>query len=219
MAILKASDRHIRDDVFEYARASGAKTILDVGGAAAPWSIATHIADIQPGQSFTGDICRPDVWEKVANFSTSWDLIVCTHTLEDIRDPGFVLDQINRLSKAAFIAVPHKHTELGWIDSPAYVGYCHHRWIFAFQYDRLRIAAKWPVTSRFAQGQDPGPQYLGWHDQGRVQVPGKNATEELGVLWQGQLDWEYIRGDFPGQATAGCDGILDMYRDELAAGL
>lgn len=220
MTILAASDLMIRNKVFEYAKTlpEGA-LILDVGGAAGPWSIATHVVDIQDGQAFVGDICRAEVWKDIEKFSDSWDLIICTHTLEDIRDAGFVIENINHLCKAGFIAVPHKHSELGELDGLAHVGYCHHRWVFTFQENKLRIAAKWPVTSRLCRGQLPGPDFLGWHRQDRVQIPGKETTEELAILWEGQLDWEYIRGDFAGQATAGCNGILAMYRDEFASGI
>lgn len=220
MTILKESDLNIRDSVFDYAKfLTPDAIILDVGGASGPWSIATHIADIQEGQSFVGDICRMDVWDKIRKFSANWDLVLCTHTLEDIRDPGFVIDQINSICKTGFIAIPHKHSELGRIDSDYYVGYCHHRWVFTFQENKLRIAAKWPVTSRLAARSDVGPDFLGWLDRSRSQYPGKPTTEELAVLWEGQLDWEYIRGDWAGRPEDGCDGMLRMYRDEFAGGI
>ncbi len=220
MTILAANNTWLRAEAQAYLDAHKGGLILDVGGAAGPWGGATHILDIQPGQAFVGDIGRLDIWETVRAFSRHWDLVVCTHTLEDLRDPGFVLDQINTLTThgAGFIAVPHKHTELSNLDSQAYVGYCHHRWVFAFQNETLRLAPKWPVTSRFGLYQSPGPDHLPWLDTKRAHTPG-GPQEELGVLWEGTLPWEFIRGDFAGQAAAGCEGMLDMYRDELGAGL
>lgn len=217
MTIILSSDGEIKDRAIEYLaekkKSQPAYRVLDVGGYEMAWAGAYVDAylDIQGG-TYQGDICYQATWDQFSD--KEWDFVVCTHTLEDLRNPVIVLDNILRVAKAGFIAVPHKHSELSNIaEQRWWVGYCHHRWVFTFANDVLRFAAKWPVTSAFCRGAQPGPSFLPWLQ------PERGQQGELAFLWEDDFQYELIRGDFAGKSTEGCDGILRMYRDEFAEGL
>jgi len=190
-------------------------SVLDVGGVAMPWAseFDPDYLDIQPNATFAGDACLRQTWDQLNG--RIYDFSICTNTLEDLRDPAFVIGQLQAYSKMGFISTPHKHTELGKFDSSHYdhVGYCHHRWIFNLRNDVLRMVAKFPAAAQLGPGETPGPQFLTWHDPSLVK------KGELGFIWQTDFSYEYIRGDFAGLAHEGCNGILRMYQDELAEGL
>jgi 2-polyprenyl-3-methyl-5-hydroxy-6-metoxy-1,4-benzoquinol methylase len=76
---------------------------------------------------FVGNICEPQIWNQVAESIEKFDFSICTHVFEDVRDPLFVAKGLMTISKAGFISMPNKHTEFWNIESPAYLGYCHHR--------------------------------------------------------------------------------------------
>jgi hypothetical protein len=90
---------------------------------------------------YKGDINQDKVWAEIPD--KHFDFIICTHTLEDIRDPLFVVKQLERVSKAGFISVPTRHTELSPIQSKFYNGYSHHRWIFTFNKNTFVGIFKW----------------------------------------------------------------------------
>ena len=116
---IKATDRRFR--------------VVDLGGAAAPWpaEVADAFVDLHPSEhlpTITGDLHSPELWREIK--SRNFDFCICSHTLEDLRDPIFVLSQIKDAFRHGYIAVPNKHVEFGHIESAHYVGYGHHRWIF-----------------------------------------------------------------------------------------
>lgn len=214
MPIIYASDLISRPEAQRYLakkKAQGTYRVLDVGGVASQcWDEwADAVADIQEGADIVGDICYESTWKKI-EAAGPWDFIVCTHTLEDIRNPELSLYWMQRVASAGFIAVPNKHTELcPRIESEDWAGYSHHRWIFSVRDGVVRITAKWPATGAF-RNTPPA-----WWDGSKVS-PG---TYELGFLWEESFPYEFIRDDFAGQASAGWRGIIQMYRDELKDGL
>ena len=86
------------------------------------------------------DFCDKDAWSEIND--KEYDYAICTHTLEDIRDPKFVISQIIRVAKKGYIAVPHKFRELSYSTHPNHLGYPHHRWIFAFENNKMLILPK-----------------------------------------------------------------------------
>jgi hypothetical protein len=104
--------------------------VVDIGGAANPWSaeVADAYVDLHPvndAPTIIGDIHDPLVWEKVR--AARFNFCICSHILEDIRDPLFVLRQLSHTFEHGYIAAPNKHVEFGHIESRDYVGYAHHR--------------------------------------------------------------------------------------------
>lgn len=86
------------------------------------------------------DFCEKDAWEDIKD--KEYDYAICTHTLEDVRDPKFVISQIIRVAKSGFITVPHKSREISFSTHPNLSGYLHHRWIFSFRKGKLIFMMK-----------------------------------------------------------------------------
>jgi hypothetical protein len=224
MGIVTKSDERIRDEVLSYL-ASKRRTVpnfkvLDVGGAAKPWcdEFVDAYVDIVPVKTdkrvFLGDINSSEIWKAISR--ERWDFSICTHVLEDIRRPDFVLSKLMEVSKAGFIAVPNKHTEFVHVESLFWVGYCHHRWIFSVsEDDKLLIIAKFPIVNYFSR-----TNFI-WHWLSSVPflhkvqrrlslrpalpaLPWLNRSKakhnlELGFIWEGSFPYEFVNDDFAGQ--------------------
>jgi hypothetical protein len=55
---------------------------------------------------------------------------VCSHLLEDVRDPIWVCSELSRVAKAGYIEVPSRVEEQSrGVEHPRYAGYLHHRWL------------------------------------------------------------------------------------------
>lgn len=241
MPIVNCSDTWLRDEVMailnEQKEAYSSYSVLDVGGASNPWADQWTDAyvDINPllteKHVYKGDICLPEVWEQVRE--KTWDFTICTHTLEDIRNPEFVLSQLLEVSKSGFIAVPNKHQELSCVQSRFWLGYGHHRWVFTIRdKQKLYILAKLPVVNyflpsnrlahvvgripRFSRlknrlfGPVAGPN-LDWVDSTKTKPP-----NELGFLWVDDFEFEFIHGDYSGHGIAKC---ASLYREQLREGI
>ncbi|MDX8151989.1 class I SAM-dependent methyltransferase [Patulibacter brassicae] len=140
--------------------------VLDVGGWAAPFNRADWVIDAMPfatrgamGFSYGGererfaadtwvvrDVCAREPWP----FDDGqFDLAMCVTTLEDLRDPIWVLQEMSRVAKAGYLEVPTMLGELVW-ELPgegAYLGNRHHHWlcrITAAGVDPARTLARVP---------------------------------------------------------------------------
>ena len=123
--------------------------VLDVGGWHAPLNRANVILDIMPYRTRNRrgaigsenwpdeyfnemsyhqlDICGPNPWPFR---NKQFDFVLCSHTLEDVRDPIFVCREINRVGKSGYIEVPSRLVEsMRGIERPFFCGYYHHRWL------------------------------------------------------------------------------------------
>jgi hypothetical protein len=120
-------------------------TVVDVGGAISGWSSSVIDALVDFNEyvdnnslnikHFKCDITHPDSWHDILKYvekNGKFDFCICTHTLEDIMNPVFVCEQIAKISKAGYIAVPSKYCELSRFENGynSYRGYIHHRYIF-----------------------------------------------------------------------------------------
>lgn len=116
--------------------------LLDVGGWAKPLARADWVIDLAPyetrglyGQAdgperFTKDTwLQQDVCEPWAFGDQQFDFAVCSHTLEDVRDPVFVCKELQRVAKAGYIEVPSRIEEhMAGLSGP-WAGWPHHHWI------------------------------------------------------------------------------------------
>lgn len=125
--------------------------VLDVGGWAAPLNRADWMIDLMPYETrgalmpagfgpgperFTkatwvvADICSHEPWPFEDDF---FDFVVCTFTLEDVRDPIRACEEMSRVGRAGYIEVPSLLDELTWQNPEAsggpWVGHMHHRWL------------------------------------------------------------------------------------------
>lgn len=132
------------DNVYSHIRHG---PILDVGGGLRPFPFADTVFDLQGGD-VSGDMCEP--WPFNDN---SFGFIVCSQTLEDIRDPIGACKEMQRVGKAGYIEVPSWKLELSTgHDEMTFVGhslgrgigYPHHRWIVLQEEDGLVFVQKFP---------------------------------------------------------------------------
>ena len=135
--------------------------VIDVGGgqAACPradWIIDAIPFDKQGGLLRADDARGParfsrDTWvqfdlcsrEKWPFDDNQFDFAVCSHVLEDVRDPIWVCSEISRIAKAGYIEVPSRVVEQSkGIEHPRYAGYYHHRWLVSVHDGQLEFRHK-----------------------------------------------------------------------------
>jgi len=139
--------------------------VLDVGGWACPFNRATHVIDEGPYETrghyrmfgmpasqggdlecFTADtwvrrdICEKAPWPWPDGF---FDFVICAQTLEDVRDPLWVCQEMMRVGRRGYIEVPSRMAEScrGW-EHPRTVGLCHHRWLITIGDGHIEFAHK-----------------------------------------------------------------------------
>lgn len=140
--------------------------VLDIGAAESVFPRANAVIDILPyemrqagplcsmpeqfgpGDWYIGDICDAEIWEQFPD--QSFDFVICSHVLEDIRDPVYVCRQMMRVGKAGYIETPSRFRECAKT-SPfaATAGWEHHRWILDVEGDSLVCTAKNPLIHHF----------------------------------------------------------------------
>lgn len=210
-------------------------TIVDIGGGANPWfPNADYVVDIVPvknRETICGDLNDTTTWEKVRHLQP--DFLICTHVLEDIRDPFFVIDEMCRSSKAGYVSTPTKHQEFSRQESIFYVGHCHHRWIYTLHNNTLKTVAKMPIVNYWASAFFlfrklcavpyfqrkldilglfwPAMPDLPWLDKRKGLEP-----RELGFIWEGDFEYSCINNDYAG---ASYKDLATLYFKELRDGL
>ena len=104
--------------------------VLDVGGWGSPFERADWVIDLMPYETrgrygatdpaaerfgaetwVRRDICDREPWPFA---DRQFDFAVCSHTLEDVRDPVFVCAELNRVARAGYIEVPSRLQEQSW---------------------------------------------------------------------------------------------------------
>lgn len=228
-------------------RKQGDFRVIDVGGRYNPWAdeYTDVYVDLFPTDSsgkkiFVGNICRPEVWAEVRQSGRLFDFSICTHVLEDIRDPFFVAQQLASISKAGYVSVPTKHSEMANVESNFYLGYCHHRWLYTVRQvagvQKMLALAKMPVVGYFNNRFRPILKLIHlfgrWTIMAKVErrlgiFPGGGSIDwieknlvghhtELGVWWDQDLPLEAILDDYSGET---CLELADLYRHQMREGI
>lgn len=135
------------------------RLVLDVGGWAAPFGRADWVIDLLPYETrglythpldpaeqrfgadtwVQRDICGAQPWPFEDD---QFDFAVCSHTLEDVRDPLRVCEELCRVAKAGYIEVPAPVEELTFGLHGPWVGWSHHHWITELEGEGLRFTMK-----------------------------------------------------------------------------
>lgn len=126
--------------------------VLDVGGWACPFNRANYVIDAEPYETrgyyasiggmpsqggdreyFTSETwIQRDLCERTPfPFDDGEiDFVICSHVLEDVRDPLWVCSEMMRVAKRGYIEVPSRVAEScrGW-ESQRIAGLSHHRWL------------------------------------------------------------------------------------------
>ena len=123
--------------------------VLDVGGWADPFERADWVLDLMPYETrglyahpsadpgagperfstetwVCRDICDREPWPFADD---QFEFAICSHTLEDVRDPVWVCSELVRVARAGYIEVPSREEEQSRGVHGPWVGWSHHRWI------------------------------------------------------------------------------------------
>ena len=168
------------------------QVVLDVGGWAAPLWRADWVVDLLPYETrglygaadpdrerFTAetwrqaDVCGPEPWPFEDG---QFDVAICSHTLEDVRDPVFVGAELQRVARSGYVELPAAIEELTFGVQGPWVGWSHHRWIGEQDDDGLVLTHKPHLLSA------PGRHLpTGTHER----VPADERT--IAFWWDGDL--------------------------------
>lgn len=146
--------------------------VLDVGGWADPFERADWVLDLMPydtrglyvhpgedpeqrgHERFSSetwvcrDICDREPWPFADD---QFDFAICSHTLEDIRDPVWVCGELVRVAKAGYIEVPSREEEQSRGLHGPWVGWTHHRWLCDVDEGGIEFVAK-PHLIHYKEG-------------------------------------------------------------------
>lgn len=121
--------------------------VLDVGAWAAPFNRADWVLDLMPfatrgamgsygpaWERFSArtwvqrDICAKEPWPFRDG---QFDFAICVTTLEDVRDPIWVCQELARVARAGYVEVPTIEAELIFNveGNGPWLGHEHHRWL------------------------------------------------------------------------------------------
>lgn len=177
------------------ARLGDADRVLDVGGWAKPFPRADAVLDLLPhatrglyqygeaeraaerfgpGDWAERDICAAEPWPYAED---AFAFAICSHTLEDVRDPVRVCAELSRVARAGYVEVPSRLEEQAWGVQGPWVGWGHHRWLCDRVGDGLEVVVK--------------PHIL--HGRPELQVPhaawaaSPPAERVHAILWTGEI--------------------------------
>jgi len=173
-------------------RLSDDDLVLDVGGWASPLPRADWVIDLMPYETrglygdppdpkaerfgpetwIRRDICDRAPWP----FEDGrFDFVICSHTLEDVRDPVWVCAEIQRVGRAGYVEVPSRLEEQAYGIQGPWVGWGHHHWLidvgggeieFVFKHHVLHGRETDHFPAGFADSLSPEQkvQALWWED-------------------------------------------------------
>jgi hypothetical protein len=169
--------------------------VLDVGGWAHPFERADWIIDLQPYETrglyaydraaarerFTADtwiqrdICDREPWLWPDDH---FDFAICSHTLEDVRDPVWVCAELSRVARAGYVEVPSRLEEQAWGVHGPWVGWSHHRWLCDVVDGRLEVVFKAHVVHARESDHFPAGFHAGLTPGERVRC----------LWWEGRIE-------------------------------
>jgi hypothetical protein len=135
--------------------------VLDIGGWARPFNRANYVIDQEPyetrgyyglpAQGGDREVFSRDTWiqadicsrQPYPFGSREIDFVICSHTLEDVRDPLWVCSEMVRIAKAGYVEVPSRIAESSRGVEPGQVGWSHHRWLIDIDGSRMSFLMKY----------------------------------------------------------------------------
>jgi Methionine biosynthesis protein MetW len=181
--------------------------VLDIGGWACPFNRANYVMDAEPYETrgFYRTIGRPafqggdheyfsrDTWvrrdlcdrEPYPFPDKSVDFVVCSHTLEDIRDPLWVCSEMVRIGKRGYIEFPSRLAESsrGW-ESDRIAGLSHHRWLIEVDEEDkdVRFTMKYHMIHSHWRYSFPPSFLRSLHE----------AQRSSWLFWEGGFTWSEV---------------------------
>jgi SAM-dependent methyltransferase len=170
--VLASSRQRILSELSDDAR------VIDIGGWGQPFPRADWVVDLMPYETrglygYEQDPARerfgPETWlkrdicapEAFPFDDLAFDFAICSHTLEDVRDPIKVCGEMVRIAKRGYVEVPSRLVEQAWGVEGPWVGWGHHRWLIDVVEGRLRFVMKHQIVHharkyRFPPGFEEG---------------------------------------------------------------
>src|SRR5581483_763250 len=141
-------------------------------------------------------ICDREPWPFA---DRQFDFVICSHTLEDVRDPVWAASELQRVAAAGYIEAPALREELTYGIQGPWVGWGHHHWLVLTDGRRLEFLFKHHVINR------PGSHLP------RGAVDSLGAAERVQTFW-----WE---GSFPvAERFMLTAAELDGFLEQMAGG-
>jgi hypothetical protein len=107
-----------------------------------------------------------------------FDFAVCSHTLEDVRDPIWVCSELSRVARAGYVEVPSRLMEQAFGIQGPWAGYGHHHWLIEPLADgTLEFVFKSHVIDGRPDFQLPADAYWSAPEEARVHA----------VFWEGEI--------------------------------
>ena len=204
-------------------RLSDSDLVLDVGGWGRPFARADWVLDLMPystrgtygeadsdRERFTADtwierdICDREPWPFADD---RFDFAICSHTLEDVRDPVWACSELNRVARAGYIEVPSRLEEQAWGVAGSWVGWSHHHWLVDVGDAGVTFVFKPHVIHARPAYYLPEPCGAVLTDDERVET----------LFWEGSFDYcerlFFDHDDFEAYLTE----PVDAHRDDLLA--
>jgi hypothetical protein len=166
--------------------------VLDVGGGASPFARADWVLDLMPFEErglygdegpsvrfsrstwVVRDMCSREPWPFADG---QFDFAVCSHTLEDVRDPVWVCSELSRVAAAGYVEVPSRLEEQSFGFQGPWAGWSHHRWLVDVSGDGLTFVFK----HGFVHGRESDHFPVGFRD-------GLSDSERVQFLfWEGSV--------------------------------
>lgn len=149
---------------------------------------------------FACDITHPDSWKGILEYVEihgKYDFCICSHTLEDINCPVYVGEQISKIAKSGYIAVPSKYRELARFERGAnsYRGYIHHRYIFDMSGD---VCVGYPKIN-----------YLDSTSAFDNIATVADDKKDLSFYWKDQIDIVYLNQNYLGPSVSAVISYYD----------
>jgi hypothetical protein len=150
--------------------------VLDVGGWAEPFARSDWVIDLLPyatrglygqpadprAERFTAatwvvrDVCAREPWPFADD---QFAFAVCSHTLEDVRDPVWVCAELQRVARAGYVEIPSRLEEQAFGVQGPWVGWSHHRWLIDVEGDAIAFTHKSQLLDHRAADRFP----VGFH--------------------------------------------------------
>jgi hypothetical protein len=214
--------------------------VLDLGGWGRPLARADWVIDLMPwatrglyGRDGEGperfsketwierDLCDRDPYPFEDG---ELDFVVCSHTLEDVRDPVWVCAEMARVGKAGYIEAPSRLEEQSYGVQGPWVGWGHHRWLVEVADDgALELVMKHHVMHGRASDHFPAGFHERLSDEERVVTlwwEGAFGFRERVMLEAAELDAylaDFVARELSARSgrRAGSERLTDVVRRAL----
>jgi len=197
---------------------SPADKVLDIGGWGHPFNRANWVMDREPyetrgyyNRAFARNNPLPPIGGTVEHFTKdTWiqrdicsgepypfgdkelDFVICSHTLEDVRDPLRVCSEMIRIARAGYIEIPSRVWETCRGQEPKIAGLSHHRWLVEVDGNNIRFLQKFHSIHRWrfslpkrvltSLSAEESVTWLFWHntfDYEEIVLHGNDQVHEL----------------------------------------